>query len=638
MCGIAGFWNPQASDTHGHLTTYLQGMSQALNNRGPDGMGTWVDPETQVGFVQRRLAIQDLSPAGRQPMESACGRYVIIYNGEVFNGDELRAHLAPRGISFQGHSDTEAILEGCAAWGVKATVKKLIGMFAFALWDKGTRTLYLVRDRLGIKPLYWGYQGSCLFFGSVVSSLLSHPLMKAAQDPEALKAFLLYGYIPAPLSIYQGIQKVMPGHMITLQIGKPPVDEAYWSLDQVIENAYHHPFTGTDQDAIEALDVLLKDAVQKRMLSDVPLGAFLSGGIDSSLVVALMQQHSTAPIKTFSIGFTEAAYDEAPYAKALAQHLGTEHHEHYFSIDQAASLVPNIFEWYDEPFADSSQLPTYLVSKAAKEHVTVSLSGDGGDELFAGYSRYHLGHKIWGHLGKLPYSLRHPLAVLCEKTPKAFWQGLNKILPFAPSQLALKVPKLARVLRCEHLSDFYQSLIWSEPQAFSYLKHPESVPKGFLPQGSVDHPVSQMQYWDTLTYLPDDILTKVDRASMAVSLEARVPLLDHRVVAFAWSLPHNLKVREGQGKWILRQVLQRYVPTSLTQRPKMGFGIPLGPWLKKDLKGWADDLLSVRSLADNPILDPVKVNGLWQDYCQGKHDQSYFLWTILMMQGFLKKK
>lgn len=637
MCGLSGFWSPKSNFSEDRLEKLALHMSIPLTPRGPDGSGVWVDAAHQIAFSHRRLAILDLSPAGVQPMASRSGRFIITYNGEVFNSTDLQAALQEKGATFRGHSDTEVIVEAVEAWGVQGTVEKLIGMFAFALWDKQEETLYLVRDRLGIKPLYWGYQKNTLMFGSTVSSLKAHPSMEKRLNEEALKAYMLYQYVPAPLSIYKDIHKLRPGHMGIFRKDHSPLIKPYWSLENVIQEARQTPFNGSEGEAVQALEELLKDVIKRRMLADVPLGAFLSGGVDSSLVVALMQAQSSAPVKTFSIGFELSQFNEAPYAKAVASHIGTDHHEMYFSMKEASSLVSCIVDWYDEPFADSSQLPTYLVSKIAREKVTVALSGDGGDELFAGYNRYHMGWNYWKYLQQVPFFLRKSLAFCLHKTPTKMWEIINQCVPSLPHSLAIRRQKFAQILQVNTLLDYYQSLIRTEGSAFDYLRMPSSLPPSFAPHPALQHPIEQMQYWDTLTYLPDDILTKVDRASMAVSLEARVPLLDHRLVDFAWRLPLHMKIRNGQGKWALRQVLYKYVPASLIERPKMGFGIPLEAWLKNDLRPWADHLLSMESLKENPILDPHKVHQLWKDFLANKYNEVYFLWMLIMMQEWLQK-
>lgn len=634
MCGITGFWSLKPPSFNMH--DIIHAMNATLQRRGPDGDGVWIDHDHHVALAHRRLAIVDLSPAGHQPMHSASHRFVMNYNGEIFNAPDLQKELKALGVIFRGHSDTEVIIEAIHAWGVEKTVKKLIGMFAFAVWDRENHELYLVRDRLGIKPLYWGHHHGVVVFGSTVTAIKQYPLIYTLNH-EALQSYMLYGYIPAPLSIYNHIYKMKPGHMGVFRRGQEPIFKPYWSLDDVIKEGKQNSFQGRDDEAINTLEDLLRDSVKRRMISDVPLGAFLSGGIDSSTVAALMQAQSSSPIKTFSIGFDEDQFNEAPHARAIATHLKTDHTEVIFTAKEASHLVPDIPQWYDEPFADSSQLPTYLVSKVAKRHVTVALSGDGGDELFAGYTRYHTGYTMWNSLSKCPHGLRKILGFSLEKTPPGVWQCVNKVFPFMPKNLAVKAQKFSRVLRTESLQDFYQGLIWSQPRAHDYLKTTAPLPQAFMSHKDINHPVEHMQYWDTLTYLTDDILTKVDRASMATSLEARVPLLDHRLVAFAWTLPLSMKLRGGQSKWLLRQVLNRYIPSKLMERPKMGFGIPIESWLKNDLRAWADDLLSVKALEDNPILDSHKVHALWYDFLKGKHTETYFLWTLMMMQAWLKK-
>lgn len=643
MCGIAGFWLTQPTNTT-TLQEFGTLMAGALAQRGPDDQGVWVDGPSSLVLSHRRLAIVDLSQEGHQPMVSSCGRYVMVYNGEIYNAPDLRQDLRQQGRSFRGTSDTEVILEGCAVWGAKATAQKLIGMFAFALWDKEEKTLTLLRDRLGIKPLYWGRTNSGLFFGSTLhplEAMARHSIgpVSLSHNEVALKEYLFYQYVPAPLSIYQGIEKLLPGQMVT--IGPSPFADpqraTYWSVENAIKHGKENPLDLPDDELVRMTKALLKDAVKRRMVADVPLGAFLSGGIDSSLVVALMQDQSVNPIRTFSIGFEEAAYNEAPHAKAVAEHLGTQHTEVIFSENQAMDMVDQLMDFYDEPFADSSQLPTYLVSSVARRHVTVSLSGDGGDELFAGYNRYAIGYDMWKLFRRFPKPLRPLIGKGLSHIPGGLWQAVNRYIPMAPRNLDQKAQKVCRILNRDSLDHFYQDLIWCEAQASDFCRAPYT-PRALPLCPQALHDIESMQYWDLKTYLPDDILAKVDRASMAVGLEARVPLLDHRVVELSWQLPYATKIREGQTKWMLRQILDDYVPRSLMERPKMGFGIPLQGWLHGGLREWARNLLSPEALKDNPILDPTKVQNLWRDFEKNGQGNTYFLWTLLMMQSWLGKR
>ncbi len=641
MCGIAGFLENRADRSEGSLAQLASAMGQAMLHRGPDSGDVWVEPSSGVALSHRRLAIVDLTSAGAQPMTSACGRYVIIYNGEVYNHNDIRPELATGGIKFRGHSDTEVILEGCARWGVKATVQKLIGMFAFALWDRHEKRLTIVRDRLGIKPVYWTQTPKSFLFGSELKTLRVHPDCPSEINRNAVAGYLRHNYIGGASSIYQGINKLEPGWMVSIRAGEKPILEQYWSLDSVVSNAQMNPFNGSDEDAVEALHDLLFDATGRRMMADVPLGAFLSGGIDSSTVVALMQAQSERPVKTFSIGFHEEGYNEAKHAAEVARHLGTEHTELYVSPEEARDVIPKLPFYYDEPFSDSSQIPTYLVSKMTRGHVTVALSGDGGDELFSGYTRYFTAEKFGKALFGQPQALRNLEAGVIKSMSPSVWDQLSKIIPSRrrPTMFGDKLYKLANMLKGGR-DDFYRSLIshWHEPDD---LVIGGVEPKGLVWDESVKQRVpdfiDRMQYLDTLTYLPDDILTKVDRASMAVSLEARVPLLDHRVVDFAWKLPKHMKIRNGQGKWLLRQVLYKYVPQEMIERPKMGFGVPIDSWLRGPLREWAEDLLSPSSLQNGGLLRSEPIQQKWQEHLSGRRNWQYLLWDVLMLQAWQRE-
>jgi len=620
-------------------------MAETLRYRGPDDQGVWTDPAAGIALAQRRLSIVDLSPAGHQPMVSASGRFVITYNGEVYSHQEMRPALEARGISFRGHSDTEVILESCAAFGIAATVERLIGMFAFGLWDRQDRTLTLVRDRLGIKPLYWAAFGDLFLFGSELKALRAHSGWTAEIDRNAAAAFLRHNCVPAPHSIYQGVQKLEPGRILTLrQSGgrlAAPSLETFWDARAVARLGVRHRLDLSDDEAVDRLETLLGDATGRRMIADVPLGALLSGGVDSSAVVALMQAQSDRPVKTFSIGFDAAGYDEAKHAKAVAAHLGTDHTELYVTPADALAVVPRLPEMFDEPFADSSQIPTFLVSEMARRHVTVALSGDGGDELFAGYNRHVFAAGSWRTLRRLPAPLRRCAAVLLSSIPQAGWDRLAACLPSGriPARPGEKLHKLAEVLACAGDDALYQALI-------SHWRTPERLIQGAVePKGAAwdktltdDLPdaVERMQFLDQVGYLPDDILTKVDRASMAVSLEARVPLLDHRVVEFAWSLPGHFKIRQGTSKWILRQMLYRHVPRGLIERPKMGFAIPLADWLRGPLRDWAEDLLDPASLAAGGLVAAPPVRALWAEHLAGR-DRQFPLWDVLMLEAWRRR-
>ena len=641
MCGIAGVWDLTAATPADELRRLTLAMSDSLHHRGPDDGGVWLDEAAGIGLGQRRLSIVDLSPAGHQPMVSACGRFVIVYNGEVYSHEELRPELTARGVSFRGHSDTEVILEAIAAWGIEATVKRLIGMFAIALWDREERSLTLIRDRLGIKPVYWRLEGGRLLFGSELKALRADPSWRPEVDQQAVSSYLRFNYVPAPRTIYQGVRKLEPGRFLTIRAGAEPVESRYWDARAVGRAGLAAPFALSDRELTDQLEALLKDAVGRRMIADVPLGAFLSGGIDSSLVVALMQAQSSGPVRSFSIGFEEAGYDEAPHAKAVAAHLGTEHTELYVSSAHALETIPRLPDWYDEPFADSSQIPTFLVSEMTRRHVTVALSGDGGDELFAGYNRYFLGARLWRQLGWLPAPARRAMAGLIGAVPVAGWDRLAGLLPrrLAPPQAGDKARKFADILGLADAGAVYRRLVssWENPEL---LLPGVAEPKGPLWDEALarEFPdlVTRMQLLDILTYLPEDILTKVDRASMAVALEARVPILDHRVVEFAARLPLSARIRDGQGKWLLRRVLDRYVPRALIERPKMGFGIPIDSWLRGPLRDWSESLLDPSSLAEAG-LDPAPVRRIWQEHLTGGRNWQYRIWTILMLQAWRRR-
>lgn len=635
MCGLTGIFG--ATNLAEPLHSAVNAMTQSLAHRGPDDGALWLDPEAGIGLGHRRLSIIDLSPAGHQPMVSACGRFVIAYNGEVYNAGAVRAAVPD--VNWRGHSDTEAILEHAARHGIADTLSQLIGMFAIALWDRHTCTLWLARDRFGIKPLYWGRAGGAIVFASELKALCAHPDFRRQIDHDSVAAFLRFTYVPAPRTIWADAWKVPPGHLMTLRSGQDPTFKPFWQLREVARHGRQTPFEGSDTEAVEALDTLLKDAVGRSMVADVPLGAFLSGGVDSSTVVALMQAQSERPVKTFSIGFADPKYDEAPHARAVAAHLRTEHTELYVDPAHALAIIPKIPDWYDEPFADSSQIPTFLVSEMTRTHVTVALSGDGGDELFAGYERYRLGERLWSLIQPAPQPLRLLGARALTALPPATWDRLLGAIPGFPlTHPGDKMSKLAAILTAGDPGTLYRRLItaWDDPGAL--------VPGAAEPASIIDDALlraeagsgftEQMQLLDGLTYLPDDILTKVDRASMAVSLEARVPLLDHRVAAFAWSLPRHMRIRNGQSKWLLRQLLYRYVPRGLIDRPKMGFGIPVGDWLRGPLADWADTLLSAKELSRDGLLHAAPIRIAWEEHRSGRRDWTVRLWTVLMLQAW----
>ena len=641
MCGIAGFLDPKRRSGDNELKALAASMAAALRHRGPDAEGVWVDASAGVALGHARLSIIDLSPTGAQPMVSASGRFVLSYNGEIYNAGELRAELERAGHIFRGHSDTEVMVEGFARWGVRATVERLIGMFAFAVFDREDRVLTLGRDRLGIKPLYWGRADGRVIFASELKAFRTLPNFDAGIDRQALAAYLCTGYVLAPASIYDGIEKLEPGMLLHIDGNGETRRETYWSLFDVALEGRAALIDAGDADARDALDSVLSDAVTRRMVADVPLGVFLSGGIDSSTVTALMQASSATPVKSFSIGFHEQAYNEATQAKAVAAHLGTDHTELYVTAAQAQAVVPKLPQVYDEPFADSSQIPTFLVSEMTRAHVTVALSGDGGDELFAGYNRYAQGLRLARMLRALPRPAAACLAGMIGAVPPSMWDGLFAIVPEAlrPRLAGDKVQKLASVLG-KDAGDYYRTLIASWGDAWSLVQGadaPNQPAFSETTRGKLGDDLAWMQYADTVTYLPDDILTKVDRASMAVSLEARVPLLDHRVVDFAWHLPDRFKVRDGQGKWLLRQVLQKYVPKDLVERPKMGFSVPIEAWLRGPLKTWAADLLDPAAMRHSGLIDPEPVQEKWAEHQSGARNWQHFLWSVLMFEAWRRE-
>jgi asparagine synthase (glutamine-hydrolysing) len=622
-------------------------MAHSLQHRGPDDFGAWVDAASGIALGHRRLSILDLSPLGHQPMLSASGRYALSFNGEIYNFRALRGKLEALGHTFRGHSDTEVMLACFSRWGVHQAVKLFTGMFAFALWDREARLLHLARDRFGEKPLYYGWMGRTLLFASELKALRAHPDFKGDIDRDALSLYFRYGYIPAPYSIYRGISKILPGTVLTLapETGSPPTVTPYWSLRAVAEQGNANPFTGTESEAVARLDELLRDAVKLQMEADVPLGAFLSGGVDSSTIVALMQAQSAEPVRTFSIGFHEAAYDEAPYAKAVAKHLGTAHTELYVTPEEAMAVIPRIPTLYDEPFADPSQIPTFLVAQLARRDVTVSLSGDAGDELFAGYNVYFWGLRVWSHIGRIPRPLRALSARGLTMLSPASWDFLFRTIePILPQRLrkrnlGSKFKAIADLLPAENAEALYRTILthWEAPTSLVIGGSEPPTPLTDRTQrGNLSGLLECMMYTDAMMYLPDDILVKVDRAGMGVSLETRMPLLDHRVAEFAWQLPDSMKIRDGRGKWILRQVLSRYIPPALIDRPKMGFGVPIDAWLRGPLKEWAESLLDEKRLKHQGLLNPDPIRGLWGEHLSGKHDWNIPLWDALMFQAWLE--
>lgn len=650
MCGIAGFLVGAERSEDSGLRHVVQRMIEKLHHRGPDDRGVWVDASQGVALGHARLSIQDLSPLGHQPMVSASGRFVVAFNGELYNFRELRRDLEDKGYPFRGHSDTEVLLAAVESWSVEAALRRFVGMFAFALWDTHERSLILARDRLGEKPLYYGWQRGTFLFGSELKALRAHPSWVGMVNRSALALYMRHNYVPAPYSIHEEIFKLPPGTFLKIRSsvspGTLPEPIAYWSAAEVARRGMESPFQGTASEAIERLEELLLDSLAGKMVSDVPLGAFLSGGYDSSLVVALMQKLAGHPVKTFSIGFNEDGYNEAHHAAAVARHLGTDHTELYVTPGEAMAVIPELPEIYDEPFSDSSQIPTFLVSRLAREQVTVSLSGDGGDELFGGYTRYSQGREMLGAMHKLPGSLRRVLARMIHTISPRNWDRIFLLLqPFLPARLRVSLPgnklyKLATLLERHGERTLYRALVshWDDP--ISLVNGAKELPTALTDPANeipVEDFTDYMMYVDLVSYLPDDILVKVDRAAMAVSLETRVPLLDHRLVEFAWTLPRDLKIRGGQSKWILRQVLYRHVPQQLMDRPKMGFGVPIDHWLRGPLKEWAEDLLDEARLREGGWFDPGPIRTKWEEHVSEKNNWAYHIWDVLMFEAWRER-
>lgn len=637
MCGIAGVvtWRPE-----GGIGEQVERMIAPLLHRGPDDHGVWVDGECGVGLGHRRLSILDLSPQGHQPMASASGRYVIAYNGEIYNFAQIRNELVAAGKApqWRGHSDTEILLAAFDAWGVGASLRKTVGMFAIALWDREARTLTLARDRIGEKPLYYGIVRGQFVFGSELKAIQAAAGGELQVDRDVLAEFMRFSYIPSPKSIYAGIAKLAPGHVLTVRsttdIGTP---RPYWSLDSVEQEQLRARLAGLgDNDLIDLVHDQLRDSIGLQMVSDVPLGAFLSGGVDSSTVVALMQSQSAKRVRTYTIGFHEGMFDEAPYAKAVAQHLGTDHTELYVTAKDAAAVIPQLPTIYDEPFADSSQIPTTLVSRLTRQHVTVSLSGDGGDELFAGYPRYQLTAALWQRVNGQPMAIRRAAAAMLQTLSAQSWDWLLGFLPARQRQRinGRRVHRLAQLLASQSIGEMYVRLMsqW-QPEEGVVLGADGRRLSGTI-WSQVKEPVGAMRRWDVGQYLPDDLLVKVDRATMSASLESRAPLLDHRLVELAFALPQRMLVRNGVGKWTLRRVLDRYVPRELIERPKAGFSIPIGDWLRGPLRDWTEIHIDGAKLAAQGFLDAEKVSLMWRQHISGSYDRSSYLWNVLMFQAW----
>jgi asparagine synthase (glutamine-hydrolysing) len=647
MCGIVGVW--------GGLPDVAQVIKRSCHQlycRGPDDSGTWYDEKTGIAIGHARLAILDLSPAGHQPMISQCGRYVISFNGEIYNHLEIRKRLDEEtsAIVWRGHSDTETLLAAFSCWGAEATLKVLVGMFAIALWDRQARVLTLARDRLGEKPLYYGWVGRTLTFASEVKAIRVIPGFTNPINRAALSLYMRHNAIPAPFSIYEDIYKLLPGNWISIseddiRINRLPSPVEYWSLLDVVRLGTIHPLEFDNDDAaVGGLEDVLSKSIRGQMLADVPLGAFLSGGIDSSTVVALMQAQSSRPVRTFSIGFFEDGFNEALHAGKVARHLGTDHTEMYVTERDALAVIPKLPTIYCEPFSDSSQIPTFLISQMTRQHVTVSLSGDAGDELFGGYTRYFIAKRVWELLARIPKSVRTGIGISVQAVPVRVWNALSPILsPFFPADrrgiLGDRLFKSAALLRSESRAGFYRDGFvshWNPADIVLGSEEPFTPLTKSWPALTTFS--EEMMAIDAITYLPDDILVKVDRAAMAVSLETRIPFLDHQVVEFAWRLPISMKIRNGESKWILRQVLYRYVPRNLIERPKMGFGVPIGAWLRGTLREWTEELLDEGRLRREGYFNPAPIRQKWKEHLSGQRNWQYHLWDVLMFHAWLDEQ
>ncbi len=644
MCGLAGFLDLSRATASEVLHDTVRRMANTLRHRGPDDEGSWVDPQAGIAFGFRRLSIIDLSPEGHQPMLSATGRYVVAFNGEIYNHGDLRPELENQGPGtvFRGHSDTEVMLAAIERWGMEQAVRRFVGMFAFAVWDRQERLLHLGRDRIGEKPLYYGWMGETFLFGSELKALRTSPAFRAEIDRDALASYTRHGYVPAPYSIYKDVYKLIPGTLLTLNGAGAkalPSPVPYWSPTEVAETGAAGPLDEDATAATDQLESLLRQAIRQQMVADVPLGAFLSGGIDSSTVVALMQAQSTRPVKTFAIGFHEREYNEAVYAQKVAEHLGTEHTELYVTPAEALGVIPKLPSLYDEPFGDSSQIPTHLVSQLARRAVTVSLSGDGGDELFAGYSRYTLVSDIWKKIKWMPYSLRRVTAGVLDQLAAPRWdRAFNKLQSLLPLHRERYYPFGRKARTFADLVAHVQSRLSRVHGCPVLGATPRTVMSNGKLKVNLDNSMQRLMYFDMISYLPDDILVKVDRASMGVSLESRAPLLDHRVVEFAWRVPVSMKVRNNQRKWLLRQVLYRYVPPKLVERPKVGFAVPIESWLRGPLSEWAESLINEARLRNEGFFDAGPVRQKWAEHVAGTQNWQYSLWNVLMFQAWLESQ
>lgn len=658
MCGLAGFLSA-GSCTPGSASYLLNGMSANLVHRGPDGCGQWLDSDLGVGLCHRRLAILDLSTAGQQPMASACGRWQMVFNGEIYNHLDLRQQLEQAGLApiWRGHSDTETLLAALSAWGVTSTLPRLNGMFAFALWDRQHSQLVLARDRFGEKPLYYAIARNVqdqplLLFGSELQSLMVHPGYDRTIDRHSTALYFRHSYIPAPWSIHLQTRKLSPGCSLTITSGDliqgiislQQRERSYWSAFVEAQQALDKPFEGSPEQAVDAVEEALSRSIARQSLADVPLGAFLSGGIDSSLVVSLLQRQSIRPIQSFSIGFDDPEFNEAPYAAAVARYLGTDHTEMIVSGADALSVIPQLPSIYSEPFADSSQIPTVLVSRLARQHVTVSLSGDAGDELFGGYNRYVFANALWSKLHCIPRRFRRGVANLMQGIPASYWQRIlepaNRLLPASKKQrnVGERLHKVSAFLASRTPQELYVSLVsqWLKTDGLvvGAQEHQSPVldPALWLEGAGLEN---QMMLLDTLTYLPDDILVKVDRAAMSASLETRVPMLDPELFTLAWSLPVHQKIASGRGKLPLRALLSRYLPEALIERPKMGFGVPLATWLREELRDWGESMLDPYRLRKQGLLEVAPIQECWKSHQENRSELHYQLWPVLILQAWI---
>lgn len=644
MCGLVGFLGG------GYLgPEIIKNMADAIYNRGPDDSGYWNDQEHSISLAHRRLSIIDLSSAGHQPMMSADGKYVLVFNGEIYNHLELRKRLNSKIPTWRGDSDTETLLACLTAWGVEKSLENVVGMFAFALWDRHQKTLILARDRFGEKPIYYGWQGfgskKTFLFGSDLKALKLHPAFNSEISRESLSQYMMFNNVSGVNSIYRGIKKLKPGTYLTVSLKSPdPIIVSYWDACKVALHAKSNIFKGSEVEATLELDNLLKKVIKAQMISDVPLGAFLSGGVDSSLVAAIMQSLSNIPIKTFSIGFSESAYNEAPFAAKVAKHLGTDHTECYINSQQAMDVIPKIPSLFSEPFADSSQIPMFLVSSLARGSVSVALSGDAGDEIFAGYNRYSFVANYWKFFSVAPTPVRRLFSRIMKQVPTNGWNKFSHIPLMSNrwSDIGHKIQKLTEILDARNSRELYLKLIshWGTNDSIVIGMDSNFCSESYIPSDFCLSDVEYMMLMDTKMYLPDDILVKVDRASMGVSLEARVPYLDHRVFEFAWSLPLEYKLRRTSGhlstKWILRQVLDRYIPSKLINRPKMGFAVPIDSWLRGPLRDWAESLLDERSMSNDGYLNPSPIRKKWEEHISGHRNWQHSLWNVLMFQAWLQ--